>query len=59
MGNKNARITIVEYSDFICPFCKRHYTAQTLEKIVEKYPNDVNMVFRQMPLVQLHPTAPL
>jgi len=58
-GNKNARITIIEYSDMLCPFCKRHYNAQTLESLVTKYPNDVNMVFRQMPLPQLHPTAPI
>lgn len=58
-GNKNARITIIEYSDMLCPFCKRHFNAQTIENLIVKYPNDVNMVFRQMPLPQLHPTAPL
>lgn len=58
-GNKNARITIIEYSDMLCPFCKRHYTAQTIENLIAKYPNDVNMVFRQMPLPQLNPTAPI
>lgn len=58
-GNKNARITIIEYSDMLCPFCKRHYNAQTIENLIAKYPNDVNMVFRQMPLPQLHPTAPI
>jgi len=59
LGNKDARITIIEYSDMLCPFCKRHYNAQTLENLIKKYPNDVNMVFRQMPLPQLHPTAPI
>jgi protein-disulfide isomerase len=59
LGKKDARITIIEYSDFLCPFCKRHYEAQTIENLVKKYPNDVNMVFRQMPLPQLHPTAPI
>jgi protein-disulfide isomerase len=59
LGKKDARITIIEYSDFLCPFCKRHYSAQTIENLVKKYPNDVNMVFRQMPLPQLHPTAPI
>lgn len=58
-GNPDARITLVEYSDLLCPFCKRHYNDQTLEKLVEKYPNDVNMVFKQFPIPQLHPTAPL
>ena len=59
LGNKNARITIIEYSDMLCPFCKRHYNAQTIENLVKKYPNDVNMIFRQMPLPQLHPSAPI
>jgi protein-disulfide isomerase len=59
LGNKNARITIIEYSDMLCPFCKRHYNAQTIENLIKKYPNDVNMIFRQMPLPQLHPTAPI
>lgn len=58
-GNKDARITIIEYSDMLCPYCKRHYNAQTIENLIKKYPNDVNMVFRQMPLPQLHPTAPI
>lgn len=59
LGNKDARITIIEYSDMLCPFCKRHYNAQTIENLVAKYPKDVNMIFRQMPLPQLHPTAPI
>ncbi len=58
-GNKNAKITIIEYSDLLCPFCKKHYNAQTIENLIAKYPNDINMIFRQMPLPQLHPTAPL
>lgn len=59
LGNKNARISIIEYSEFICPFCKRHYNDQTLENLVNKYPDDVNMIFKQFPIAQLHPTAPL
>ncbi len=59
LGNKNAKITIIEYSDFLCPFCQRHHNAKTLKNLVAKYPNDVNTIFRQMPLVQLHPSAPL
>jgi len=59
LGKKDAKVTIVEYSDLLCPFCKRHYEAQTLENLVKKYPDDVNMIFRQMPLPQLHPTAPI
>jgi len=56
---KDARITVIEYSDLLCPFCKRHHNDQTVSKLVEKYPNDVNITFKQFPIPQLHPTAPL
>lgn len=56
---EDARYLLIEYSDLLCPFCKRHYNDQTLEKVIAKYPNDVALVFKNMPLVQLHPTAPL
>jgi len=53
-GKKDARITLVEYSDFECPFCKRHHP--TIKKILETYPNDVNVVYRHFPL-SFHPNA--
>ncbi len=58
-GDKNAKIILIEYSDLICPFCKRHYNNQTLETVVANHPKDVALAFKNMPLVQLHPTAPL
>jgi protein-disulfide isomerase len=45
-GKKDARFTILEYSELLCPYCKRHSDQGTLESIVEKYPDDVNTVFR-------------
>ncbi len=57
-GNPNAQITILEYSDLVCPFCKRQSAQGTIEKVVEKYNGKVNRIFRQSPLVNLHPTAP-
>jgi len=53
-GPKNAKVTLVEYSDFECPFCKRHHP--TIKKILETYPNDVNVVYRHYPL-SFHPNA--
>jgi protein-disulfide isomerase len=47
-GNKDAKITLVEYSDFECPFCSRHYN--TMKQIKETYPNDVRIIFRHFPL---------
>lgn len=57
-GKEDAKIVLIEYSDLLCPFCKRHYNDQTMEKVVQKYPNDVALVFKNMPLEQLHPTSP-
>jgi protein-disulfide isomerase len=55
-GPRDARLTIVEYSDFECPFCGR--AADTLGKIREKYGTKVRFVFRQFPL-QMHRNADL
>ena len=54
-GNPDAPVTIVEYSDFQCPYCNRGF--QTVEQILEKYPNDVKFVFKHFPLTQIHPWA--
>ena len=58
-GDANAQITILEYSDLVCPFCKRQSSQGTIEKVLEKYAGKVNRIFRQFPLVNLHPTAPM
>ncbi|MFL5359242.1 DsbA family protein [Archangium sp.] len=47
-GPKDAKVTIVEWSDFECPFCSR--VAPTLKQIKEAYPKDVRVVFRHQPL---------
>ena len=49
LGNsKKALVTIVIFSDFQCPFCKR--AVPTLEQIEKEYGNDVRFVFRHLPL---------
>ncbi len=53
-GNPDAPVTIVEWSDFQCPYCSKG--ADTVEKILEKYPNDVKFVFQHFPL-GFHPWA--
>ncbi len=47
-GNPNASVTIVEYSDFQCPFCAR--AQPILEAVLEKYPDDVRLVYKHFPL---------
>jgi len=49
-GNKDAPVTIIEFSDFQCPFCKRHATQGTLETVKEKYGDDVNLIYTHFPL---------
>src|ERR1700758_5225972 len=47
-GPDKAKVTIVEWSDFQCPFCSRG--ANTVEEILKAYPTDVKFVFRNQPL---------
>ena len=55
-GPKDAPVTIVEFSDFQCPFCK---TANaTVKQVLDKYPGKVRLVFRDYPIASLHPQAP-
>ncbi len=55
-GNPNAKIVIQEFSDFECPFCSR--VNPTVEQIMKEYPNDVKIVWRNLPL-PFHKNAPL
>ena len=53
-GPKTAKVTIVEFSDFQCPFCKQ---ATPMIDEVLKANKDVNLVFKQFPLTSIHPNA--
>ena len=55
-GPENAKVTIVEFSDFQCPYCAR--AADVVHKIRERYADKVRFVFRQFPL-PMHPDAHL
>lgn len=54
-GAKNAKVTIVEFSDFECPFCIRAYP--TVKQVLKEYKDDVKLYYKQFPLVQIHPNA--
>lgn len=47
-GKEDAKVTIVELSDFQCPYCEKGYT--TMNQLMEKYPDDVKVVFINYPL---------
>lgn len=55
IGNPNASVILVEYSDLECPFCSKVHP--TIEKIVEEYDGKVAWVYRHFPLSQIHPNA--
>jgi len=55
IGSKDAKVTIVEFSDFECPFCSRAFG--TVKQIKEAYPNDVKIVYKNLPLTNIHPNA--
>jgi protein-disulfide isomerase len=53
-GNPNALVTIIEFSDFQCPYCKK--TEPTLHAIMDKYGDKVRLVWKNEPL-PMHPRA--
>lgn len=55
-GPKDAPITIVEFSDFECPFCKRWHD-QVYQPLLKAYPGKIRIVYRNLPLTQIHPQA--
>lgn len=57
-GNPDAPVTVIEFSDFQCPFCSRFFT-QTLPLLQENYidTGKIKLVYRDMPLDSLHPNA--
>ena len=54
-GPADAPVTIVEFSDFQCPYCSR--AIDTLKKIEENYAGKIRLVYRDYPLVSIHPNA--
>jgi protein-disulfide isomerase len=55
VGDKNAPVTLVEYSDFQCPVCKNLH--DLLRSVLPNYVGKVRVVFKDFPLEQLHPWA--
>jgi protein-disulfide isomerase len=56
-GPLTAKITLVEFSDFQCPYCSK--AAFQLDELTRKYPGDVRLVYKQYPIAIIHSTATL
>lgn len=54
-GNKNAKISIVEYGDYQCPFCAT--VEETLKKLLNEYKNDLKIVWKDFPIPRIHPLS--
>jgi protein-disulfide isomerase len=50
-GNPDARITLVEFSDFQCPFCRQAYT--TVKSLLQKYDGKIKLAYRDLPLQEV------
>lgn len=54
-GGKDAKVLVVEYSDYQCPFCKRGH--ETMKQVLKEYGDKVKVVFKNMPIERIHPNA--
>ncbi len=55
LGPADAPVTIVEFSDFQCPYCER--ANSVVKQVRERYPESVRLVYKQFPLESIHPQA--
>ncbi|MBI2112955.1 MAG: thioredoxin domain-containing protein [Candidatus Wildermuthbacteria bacterium] len=54
-GNPNAKVTLVEFSDFQCPYCRAFHPE--LQKALQEFGQDVRWVYKHFPLTSIHPEA--
>ncbi len=55
-GNKDAKVTIVNYDDFQCPFCQRMHDTLTND-ILKTYGDKIRVIYKDYPLTEIHPWA--
>jgi len=56
IGPEDAPITIVEFSDYQCPFCRRWHD-EVYQPLLAAYPGKIKLVYRNLPLTSIHPDA--
>ena len=54
-GGESAKVTVVEFSDYQCPFCGQ--AEGLVKEVLDAYPKDVRLVYKQFPLTTIHPQA--
>ena len=54
-GDKDAKVSIIEFSDIDCPYCGRFH--DTMKQVIDAYDGQVNWVYRHFPLTSLHPES--
>jgi protein-disulfide isomerase len=54
-GPLDAKLTVVEYGDYQCPYCGQAYPI--VEKLLMKFSDSMRLVFRNLPLAEMHPHA--
>jgi protein-disulfide isomerase len=55
LGRADAPVTVLEYGDYECPYCRG--AARDVREMLARYPDTVRFVFRNFPIIQLHPHA--
>jgi protein-disulfide isomerase len=55
-GPSEAPITIIEFSDFQCPYCKKWHV-EVWPRLQEAFPDQIRLVYRDFPLASIHPNA--
>jgi protein-disulfide isomerase len=56
LGPEDAPITIIEFSDFECPFCRRH-NLEVFPRLMAEYSGQIRYIFKDFPLTSIHPNA--
>jgi len=55
-GNPNAKVTIINFDDFQCPFCSRMHST-LFENVFKDYADKVKVIYKDYPLIEIHPWA--
>ena len=56
VGPKTAPVTIIEFSDYQCPYCIQ-WDTQVYKRLLQAYPDKIRFVYRDFPLYSIHPEA--